>query len=151
MNEMKSAFCWASISRLPPVKKSTASKSFKFFALYSSFFLVRASESVRRVVSQSPVSLPNRSIVAIAWDTASWRYPFSSPMTRRCFVAGAAVDCAAHNSQRLMLTTANAIQLLFFIFYGSLLFLGSPGKKSEGAKDRARESKASSQVHFSRH
>src|SRR6185437_12928289 len=85
MNERKSAFCCASISRSPPVKKSTASKLLRFLALYSSFFLVRASASVRRVVSHRPVSRPSRSIVDMACDTDSCRYPFSSPITRRCF------------------------------------------------------------------
>src|SRR5229473_301098 len=37
--ERKSALCCASISRVPPVKKITASKSFKFLALYTCFFL----------------------------------------------------------------------------------------------------------------
>src|ERR1700683_817165 len=113
MDEMKSAFCWASISRSPPVKKSTASKSFRFLALYSNLFLVSASVSVRSVVLHKPVSLPSRSIVAMAWDTASCRYPFSSPMTRSCFgddTADWAVaeDCATQTLQSATIVTKNA-------------------------------------------
>src|SRR5580700_310388 len=121
-NERKSAFCWASISRSPPVKKSTASKSFRFLALYSSFFLVRASVSVRSVVSQSPVSVPSRSIVAIAWETASCRYPFSSPITKRCFFGGVggigpADPCAQPRLHRAKLNTRNEIRIRFFLLF----------------------------------
>src|SRR5271163_4659348 len=115
MNARKSAFCCVPISRSPPVKKSTASKSFKFLALYSNFFLVRTSVSVRRVVSHSPVCFPSRSIVAIAWETASCLYPFSSPMTRSCFLGGAAGDCAPQRLPRLMLNTKHAIRIMFFM------------------------------------
>jgi len=60
-----------------PVKKSMASKTFKFFALYSSFFFVSTSVSVRSVGVPQPGFLPSRSMVALAWDTESCRYPFS--------------------------------------------------------------------------
>src|SRR6266852_9812344 len=101
----------AFISRSPPVKKSTASKSFKFCALYSSFFFVSTSVSVRRVVSHSPVSRPSRSMVAMAWDTESCRYPFSSPMTRRCFFRGGP-DWAVENAE----STARMIRARGAIF-----------------------------------
>src|SRR4029077_6955939 len=70
---------------------------FRFFALYSSFFLVRTSVSVRMVVSQRPVSFPRRSMVAMACETASCRYPFSWPRTRRCFFGG--TGCAGASDE----------------------------------------------------
>ena len=65
------------------------------------------------MVLHKPVSLPSRSIVAMAWDTASCRYPFSSPMTRSCFgddTADWAVaeDCATQTLQSATIVTKNA-------------------------------------------
>src|SRR5258708_8860876 len=114
MKDKKSEFCWASISRSPPVKKSTTSKLVRFLALYSSFFLVNASLSVRRVESHKPVSVPRRSMVAMACDTDSCRYPFSSPMRRMCFFCGG-TDWAVENP----LSTARVIRArgaIFIIF-----------------------------------
>src|SRR6266567_1567298 len=105
MKDRKSDFCWASISRSPPVKKNTASKLLRFLALYSSFFLVNASASVRIVESHKPVSVPRRSTVAIACDTDSCRYPFSSPMTRMCFFSGVA-DRPGENAPRTAMITS---------------------------------------------
>src|SRR5712671_105042 len=48
-------------------------------------------------VSHAPVSRPNRSMVAIAWEIASCRYPFSCPITSSLFFGGlfGGVFCAS--------------------------------------------------------
>ena len=51
MNDSRSAFCESSMSRLPSVKKTTASKASRFLAPYLSGFLVMAVQSVRNTVS----------------------------------------------------------------------------------------------------
>ena len=57
-NESKSAFCESSMSRLPSVKNTTASKAFRFLAPHFSGFLVIAVQSVRKKVFHWPELRP---------------------------------------------------------------------------------------------
>src|SRR5579859_2138766 len=134
MNERKSAFCCSSISGSPPVNIKIASKLLRFLALNSSFFFVRTSVSVRMAVSQRPVFSPSCSMTAMAWDTDSCRYPFSSPRTSRCFFWGVEVCAMA----RLQTRSVAASQAGCLIFMRNTLSQKSPGRlEDELAADLA--------------